>query len=436
MDEPDEPPPPPPPPIMMPDDLIPGDPPEGLEMEACAVDTNKLFELANSDGIVGDTRLAVDLIGSEFGMVYVDTSDECFDAVYVAHVSGPSGSGAPELDLALDACSQIGRTALAHNNSDWLLATVDDRGGPMDVWIQKLGDTSGADAVRVSDTPREEIDLAIMAARPIVDSDEYTTQTDLGRSGWAAVAWTEQSSSSATHALYLQLLDVDGMPSAMLQQIYEPGSYEFTSLALARVGEDLLGLGYRRFTRMGVSEVVFEVREAATGELVRDPWVLTVEGGLQGTIEIASDEFGGGIVYSIEQGTEGRQIWYQRIDETGVAAPVESGINQGGPSEPLRIVGLPYKGVDASITKLLRGYVIAFRVLPAGPVARSQIRVQFLDRFGRLIELPSTVAYAADEGGRTSIEAAYDGRISVGWTDATEDLSATTVHVVRLPCVR
>ncbi len=425
-------------PGFMPDvgDLIEGEPPEELAEEACAVDTNKLFQLAESEGIVGDTVLGVDLIESEFGMVFVDVSNECTHAVRIARFSGPAGSGEPEVELALDACSTIGRTAVAHNDEAWLLVTVDDRDGPMDVWIQRVGDRTGDQGFRLSDSPSEEVDVAAMAAPPLLQPEGAEPLPDIALEGYGAVAWIDSDAFAGTRAMFLQMLTVDGEPNGDPIVLYDHGSMDFTSVTLARVGTDKIGLGYRRFDRMGISEIMFEVRDAVTGELEREPWLITPEGGQQGTIELATDETGGGIAYSVEQGTEGRQVWFIRLDANGEIAPVQSGVQQGGPSEPQRVVGLPYKGVDASIAKLPVGYAVVFRGLPGGPITESLIRIQFIDRFGRLIDQASSIAFAAEIGGRTTVEAAFDGRIAVGWTDATEDLMGTTVNVVRLPCVR
>jgi len=424
-------------------DLIPGDPPAGLEGEACAVDTNKLFELANSDGIVGDTILAVDLIESEFAMVFVDDSDECSNAVNLARYSGSSGSGRPDVELALDPCASIGRTALANNDTFYVLATVDDRGGPMDVWVQLVGDTDGADAFQVTDTPRTEIDVAVMAAPPLAAGEAETEQ---GAFGFAAVAWVEEDVAAGTQTLQAQMLDVDGQPNGPMQVLYPHGEHLFSSVSLARVGENKLGIGYRRYNRSGLSEIVFEVRDGLDGMLIREPMVLTEDAGDRGTIEVASDELGGALTYSIQQGNEGQQVWFLRLDESGQAARVVRADDLGGRSSPKRVVKPPGRGIDSSIALLPRGYVVAYRALPYGEreladggtswlLDEAQIRVQFLDRFGELIGGPSAVAYAEEEGGRTTITAAFDGRVALGWTDATDDLTGTRVMAVRLPCL-
>ena len=57
----------------------------------------------------------------------------------------------------------------------------------------------------------------------------------------------------------------------------------------------------------------------------------------------------------------------------------------GGPAEPMRIVGPPFKANDASLAKLPNGYAVAYRALAGGTVTSPRIRVHFLDSYGRII---------------------------------------------------
>jgi hypothetical protein len=63
----------------------------------------------------------------------------------------------------------------------------------------------------------------------------------------------------------------------------------------------------------------------------------------------------------------------------------------------------------------------------------AQIRLYFLDRYGAVIG-NSDVSFTSASGGRTAIQAAYDGRVVVGWSQVNEDGKSVT-KVVRLPCV-
>jgi len=210
------------------------------------------------------------------------------------------------------------------------------------------------------------------------------------------------------------------------------GTWSFASLSLGRIGGEYAGLGYRRYDASGNSQIVLDVLSAETGERDRDSWVLTSEAGAFGSIELGTDDEGGGVIYSLGQ-AESRQLWFQQLDRNGQAAPIVTAMDVGGPSPPKRVVGPPYKAIDASIAKLGVGYAVAYRALPGGMVTSPRIRVHFLDRVGQIIGV-SDVALASEFGGRTAIEAAVDGRIVLGWTDTTED-GMSTLTVVKLPCV-
>jgi hypothetical protein len=116
-----------------------------------------------------------------------------------------------------------------------------------------------------------------------------------------------------------------------------------------------------------------------------------------------------------------------------------------GTATPVQIVGAPLSAVDASAAKLPRGFAVAYRSLP-GPdndgdgrpdvntgVDAPHVRVLFVNGVGTVLD-DSSVALVEAVGGRTSIAAAYDGRVVVAWTDAHEDASVS-LTAVRLPCV-
>ncbi|MGD8859722.1 MAG: hypothetical protein PVI30_06910 [Myxococcales bacterium] len=395
------------------DDLIPGDPPEGLEADNCAVDTNKLFRFENMAGPPESASMAVDQVASEFGMVWIDESADCYDAIKMARFSGPSGSGDPEEEVVVDACSAIEQVAVTHTFETWLIATADDRAGPADIWVQSVDDEVLSEH-QISENPRIKSELAV-----------GTSGTD-----FAGVAWVEVDRRSLDTSLHYRALSGEGEPIADEVVLVESAQQTVASLTVAPIGTDYMAVGYRRSNSSG-SRIVLEILDGATGERVRDPWVLTELGGNNGTIELATEEDGGGVVYTIAQGT-GRQLWFQRLDAEGLAAPVTGGTQTGGASEPQRVVGLPMVAVDASMAKLANGYIVAYRALSGGAIEEPTIRVVFLDRFGRIIG-DSSVAYASEQGSRTSIEVAYDGRVSLGWADAYVD--GSDVSVVRLPCV-
>jgi hypothetical protein len=105
----------------------------------------------------------------------------------------------------------------------------------------------------------------------------------------------------------------------------------------------------------------------------------------------------------------------------------------GGPTPPVVVVKNPNLGVDVSLAKLAAGYAVAYRAPSGGNVREPQVRVAFLDRVGAL-QGDSAVALASETGGQTAIEAAYDGRVALTWTDVDEE-GFTSVRALILPCI-
>jgi hypothetical protein len=400
---------------------FPGDPPPELEGALCAVDTNKLYELITLDRPAAPMQLAVDQTESRFGVAFIGESEQCIDALYLADLHGASGVGEPEITLVSDECTTVTAAAVAHSGEHWLMAMADARIDSYDVWVQAHDDSGARQPQRISENLGQESDVAISA----VGSEAEDT---LG----AMVAWVERDGVTGATSLNVRPLSTDGEPVGDVVVLEEAGVWSFDSLSLGRVGKDFAGLGYRRYDASGKSEIVLDVLSAETGERDRDSWVLTTEAGPFGGVELATDDDGGGVIYTVGQ-LESRQLWFQQLDATGNAAPTMAGIDVGGPSSPKRVVGPPHKAIDASVAKLATGYAVVYRALPGGMVTSPRIRIHFLDRVGVVIGL-SDVALASEFGGRTAIEAAIDGRIVLGWTDSAED-GTSTLTVAKLPCV-
>ena len=113
----------------------PGDPPPELEGEACAIDTNKLFELSNSDAIPELTELAVDRVGSRFALAWVEPGKDCDDRLRVAEVSGSAARGEPERHTAVEECTAVTEPAITDSEGQWLLAYMDDRMGSPSIYV-------------------------------------------------------------------------------------------------------------------------------------------------------------------------------------------------------------------------------------------------------------------------------------------------------------
>jgi hypothetical protein len=405
-----------------------GEKPPELATESCAVDTNKLYELTTSSEAPRPTQLAVDVVGSHFAFAYVGDSEECIDAVYLTELSGASGVGDPATMLVSDDCTTVEHVAVTHTGSEWLLAIADTRMGALDLWLQSFGAEGDAPAaIRLTETPGEEAEAALTTVRCDDAPSECTDFVER-----VLIAWVEEDD-SGTSRLMVRPLGLDGTPSADAVMLEESDEWHYTGLTLQPIGDRFVGLGYRRFgPSTGKSEIVLDVLLSETGERDRDAWVLSPTAGPAGSVDLATDSGGGAVLYSLGQ-AQSQQLWFQQLDRTGRAAPVMTGDQTGGPTSPVRIVGPPTIANDASLTKLINGFVVAYRVLPGGAVPQARIRAHFLDRFGRDIG-KSDIALADELGARTAIDAAYDGRMTVGWSDTTED-GESTLTAVKLPCV-
>ena len=224
-----------------------------------------------------------------------------------------------------------------------------------------------------------------------------------------------------------------GKPSGDEVTLDQPdGAWTFNQLAMTGFSDTLFGLAYRRADDSGHQESC-STWSTPTACATETRWVLTTQAGPNGGVDLSSDGEGAGVIYSLADG-ESEQLWFQRLGLDGRAAHVMSGIMVGGASDPVRIVGPPYKAVDASLAKLPTGYAVAYRALPGGNVDSPRIRIHFLDRFGRIIG-QSDATLATMYGGRTAIKAAYDGRVTVGYSDSDENTGDTTIVAIKLPCL-
>jgi hypothetical protein len=395
--------------------IQPGMPPPDLANSNCAVDTNKLYDLVSNMRAPEPAQLAVDVVNSRFLVAFIDKSMTCTDANYVAELEGPSGLGMPAITMVEDNCTTVDHVAATRAGDQWLLASVDVRKDERELWLRAYDGKTKFPAQRITMTPTRKGEVALAA----VGGDS------------AVVAWVEQDLTGTSSTLYVRPVTVFGEVNGDSVTIEQSDTWSYTALSLAQVG-NYMALGYRRYDAMAHSEIIMQILDATTGKPDRDAWVLTQEGGAYGSVSIAADGEGAGVMYSIVQGTS-EQLWFQQLGLDGRAAPVMSGGKVGGPSDPTRVVGPPISALDASLTKVPTGFAIAYRVLPSGTVTSARIRVQFLDKVGRVIG-DSDVALAQPQGGRTAMQAAYDGRVVIAWSDQTED-GKTTITAVKLPCV-
>ncbi|MDD9940475.1 MAG: hypothetical protein OXU20_05370 [Myxococcales bacterium] len=395
-----------------------GPPPEGFERQPCAVHDDKRFELAVNEEPPDVAPLAVWPATSRFGFAFVDRSETCVDALYVAELRGGYGNDGPEIATAVDTCSQIERVALASSKAGWLLASVDNREPPSDIWVQRFDPEAEepGEGHRASEESAQEGSLALA----FFEDDA------------ALLAWVARDARSGKQRLLARVLDATGEPQGDPVVLDAGERWFFTLPTLSRVGP-YMGLAYHRFDVEGASQAVLELLDPATGERARPTRVLAEDAGPEPTVALATDDEGGAVLYSRTGGVNGRQLWFQHLDDKGEPAETTTGSAVRGASEPQRIVNAPFRAIDGSIARLPTGYAVVYRALPGGDVESPRIKLQFLDPAGRTFG-DSEVADTTPTGGRTSVVFSIEGRMVVGWSDRS-DSEQTHVQFARIPCV-
>lgn len=401
-----------------PNDVYPGDPPEELAGQLCAAHTNKIYDLATTQGNAVPALLAVDRQRSRFGMAFVSAGgDACTSGVSFAELYGPPGAVEASPTMAYDDCTLIETAAIARGDGAWLLAVTDNRMEARDLWVHAFDPESG-DTIAVH---RVTENMAAEASVGLLNLDRNR----------ALIVWTETAFDNTGTSLVARFLSGEGEPEGEPVELEAASDAFYTGMAMTRLGDELIGLVYRRDGGAGGHAIVLDVLSAQTAERDRDPWVLTYEAGALGTVDIASDSRGAGVAYTVVQGLS-RQVWFQPLGLDGYAAPVESGPNTGGPADPNRIVGAPQLGVDVSLARMATGFAVAYRALPSVRVPVAQIRAHFLDRRGEILG-DSAIALAAESGGQTALESAFDGNMVLSWSDS-DDEGLTTLRSLVVPC--
>ena len=217
-------------------------------------------------------------------------------------------------------------------------------------------------------------------------------------------------------------------------------------------GGTLFLIQFSRYSELAGSDETDRVSESyldildTNGEKVRETRELTLEAGVEGNVDISTDEQGGAVVWTVGMEADCppnftcddiRQIWMQQIDGEGNAPPIES-LNKEldlGDMKPSRVLNSPFKGVDVSVVKLFTTYAVIYRQLPGGKGAdEAQVVLTFIDNRSSQVLIKSDIALSTDVGGPVTAATAFDGRVVVGWTDLNED-NQNVMKLVRLPCV-
>jgi hypothetical protein len=391
--------------------------PEGLAGH-CVSPDDRVYTIAEQAAPFPSAPLAVDPKLATYAMPYVKTG-ACLDAIYWASLANDSSATGPTDNLAFDGCSLVrDSAATAVGTGQWLLASVDNREAPYDVWVTMYAgsDATGAQATRLSQNSHVETALALTALQ---SGDKV------------ALAYADEDEVDG-QALYVRMLDTQGQPLGDAVTIEQSTTLYYHGLSIRPLGTDGAVLAYLRYSLDYATSDIMLVALDSSGNAQRAPWVLTSKAGPSASVDVTWNSEGGGVVYSRAEASTGRQIWFQQIDETGVAALQRDGRTR---APALRVVNAPRRGIDVSVTKLLSTFVMAYRELPdpASTETRARLRVYFLDRYGAVIG-SSDVGYTSSGGGRTSILSANDGSIVMSWNQVNDD-GGSSLRVLRLPCV-
>jgi hypothetical protein len=395
-------------PIMIP----PGDPEEGLIGE-CAVDSNKIYTVAQRSEPFRSTPLAVDSVNSRFIIPFANTGD-CLDAVHMATLAGEATGGEPTDTTPIKPCALVRDAAATALSDRWLIASIDNRQGAYDLWLTPYEAESGAvaDAQRLTMSSAVETSVALATLQ----------------SGDAALLAYADEDDAAGQTLSVRPLDNLGKPTADAVKLDESKDLFFSNVVLKPLGKGAAIAYVRSSFDFKTSDIVFVMLDAQ-GKSVREPWVLTRLAGPSPSVDLAVDNESGGIVYARAEATTGRQIWFQLIDTDGQAALLRDGKSR---SPAQRIVNSPQRGIDVSVAKLRATFVVGYRSLPLTADARAALRAYFLDRNG-LVVGSSDVSYTSSGGGRTNVQSSSDGRVVLAWNELNATGSA--LKVVRVPCV-
>jgi hypothetical protein len=389
-----------------------GEPEQGLSGQ-CAVDSNKIYTVAERKRPFTSTPLAVDPTNARFIIPFVDTGD-CLDTLHMATFGSAAEGGMPTDTTAIKTCALVPEAVATALSDRWLIASIDSREPPYDVWLTPYEAETGAvaQAQRISQGAPRETSLAL---------------TTLQESDTALVAYANEDQSEG-QALYVRSLDNLGKPTAEAVKLDASPELYFTNLTLKPLGQGAAVVYVRYSLDYKTSDIVFVALDAQ-GKPLRDAWVLTRNAGPSPSVDLTADSDGGGIVYARAEASIGRQIWFQQIDVTGLASLLRDGTTRA-PAQ--RIVNSPQRGIDVSIAKLRASFVLSYRALPPNNAGRAILRTYFLDRNGAIVG-SSDVSYTSAGGGRTSLQSSSDGRVVLAWNELTETASA--LKVVRLPCV-
>lgn len=347
--------------------------------------------------------------GTGFGVAYraVDSCDHIMGA-FVAS-TGPIPSGQR---LAGDGnCTVYRDLSLLRTDDRWWLSWVDNLSGSAEVRAQSFSADmlSAEPAVRLTDNTESERSpaMAHTAAGPLI-------------------VWAEGDQEQAIMVHALAEASSESRPIVAADEGHRP-----TRLAIARMGGDEAA-AVAWVNEEGNRGIWLQALTADASPM-GEPVELTGLASAGSTLDMATRtrggdvELGGAVVYSVITAEDTEQVRFRRLSREGRPTAVER-----------TLVGRPARAVDASITELGDGYVVAYRARPdGGEVLQPEIRLLYVTREGSVAKTPAgrpithRVADAAMTGGRVSVRASIEGQLLISWLDIDAATGASVLRMVR-----
>lgn len=335
-----------------------------------------------------------------------------YDEIHAAEV--PSTGGIPILPVVFGENSGfvIRDLSVVYSADVWRIAWTDNSTGTRELHVQTFGenlDEPTGQRMQLSDNKgldERSPMLADLLGRPIV-------------------GWITENSAEDTYTITTRMVDGEHPPQTIVEM---DDQQRPTKLAIAQMGIEAGAIAWVNETG---AQGVWLNQLDPDGKPVGSPTRLTQYAGSGATVDLTTrnrgseNRLGGAAVYSISIGGSGREVQYRRLDPQGAPTGVER-----------TVVGLPLRGMDASIAELGGGYVVVYRALPGGGIDSHEIRMMFVSREGDLnhdaFGRPNSekIADATAAQARVTVRISNDGQMLISWMDV-DDQGNTVLKLSR-----
>ncbi|HMI90301.1 MAG TPA: hypothetical protein VK509_03005 [Polyangiales bacterium] len=364
------------------------------ETYLCGYDDDDVIERAGSTTF-GEVTTATDERG--FALVHHDMDGALqIEAVAIAELAQPS----VRLVAAADA---PGRALLAASSQRFAL-------------LYRAGSKLQA-RILLPDMAPVTLSEQLAAADSESDDGERFALTSLPDRFVAA--WSE-SDASGTLSVFVQSLGLDGTPLEPPHVLADVAARTPRDLQLARLDLGRVLLAWQERDDAGVGRVMAQALDRKL-QPERAPVQLSKNAVSEARFELGAREQSAGLIYQAREGGVRDTVKFRRVDDQGSVSEDE-----------LSVVNAPGRARGGAIAAFGQGYAVAYRSLPSLGVDRANIRIAFINEYGRIV-YESQLAETSEDGGRASVSASVDGHLLVGWTTKHPSGGATT-HAVQLAC--